>query len=141
MNGSNAVAARFLRAVVTGVEGVMPGAITDSWFRPGHVSLKIGCLVYNVDMLAEVDLKAYLKEGCQPGKVGHNGRYRCRLELPFPMAANGFEPSAQRERRVTESGLQKVAGEFAGIIVAAVEASKRERGPRLVVDNTVGSET
>ena len=141
MDGSDAVAARFLRAVVDGVKGVMPVHVSVEWMRSDFINFFVDGLRFDVFIRPELDLKAYLKEGWAQGKAGSNGRYRCWLELPFPMAANGFEPRAQHERRVTESGLQQVAGEFAGLIVAAVEASKRERGPRLVVDNTVGSET
>lgn len=141
MDDDTTVAARFLRAVVTGVEGVLPVYVSLELMSTDFVNFYADELRVDVSIRPDVELKVFLKEGWMPENRLYNGMYRCRLALPFPMAANGLEPSAQRERRVTESGLQQVAGEFAGLIVAAVEASKRERGPRLVVDNTAGSET
>ncbi len=143
MDGFGAVAARFLRAVVTGVGGVLPGHVRGELMKTGCVEFTVDGLQFEAVVCPEVDLKTYSEYGWY-GKAGRNGRYmyryRCRLLLPFPMAANGFEPSAQREHLVSENGLQKVAAEFAGLVVAAVEASNRERGPKLVVDNTVGGE-
>lgn len=145
MENSNAVAARFLRAVVTGVEGVLPGHVRGELMKTGCVEFTVDGLQFEAVVCPEVDLKTYSKYGwygkdwCN-GRYRYRYRYRCRLLLPFPLAANGFGPSAQREHLVSENVLQKVAAEFAGLVVAAVEASKRERGPRLVVDNTVGSE-
>ena len=140
MDGSDAVAARFLRAVVTGVEGVLPGKMNGEWDKASYIHCSIDGVRFSVDISVVSSLTSHLTEHWATWRKMNNCRYRCTLELPFPLAANGFEPSAQRERRVSESGLQKVAAEFAGLIVAAVEASKRERGPRLVVDNTVGGE-
>lgn len=140
MDGSDAVAARFLRAVVTGVEGVLPVYVSLEFMSTDFVNFYADELRVDVSIRPDVELKVFLKEGWMPENRLYNGMYRCRLALLFPMAANGYGPRAQYERVVNEVGLQKVAGEFAGLIVAAVEASKRERGPRLVVDNTVGSE-
>lgn len=136
MDGSDAVAVRFLSAVVTGVDGVLPGKMNGEWDKASYIHCSIDGIQFSVDISVVSSLTSHLTEHWATGRKMNNCRYRCRLELPFPMAANGFEPSRQKERLVSENGLQKVAAEFAGLVVAAVEASKRERRPKLVVDNT-----